>query len=151
MARVMKQQELENSFSNRTFGAAKYPWDEWLVEGQGIELTEEDFGGTDAKYVAHQARNTAARRGLKIRVSLDEKNQTVKLWVLETSEEEKAEILARMEARKEKQKAKKAAKNGTVSQNDDEEVLEEEENEVEEAPAPTKKGGKKGKPSRLRA
>lgn len=83
-------------------GGKKYPWDSWL-DGGICELGPEDFGGTDAKYVAHQARNAAKRRGLKVRVSLNEREQSVILQSSEMNDDEIAEEMKKVAAKNEPQ------------------------------------------------
>lgn len=124
MAKVLKSFEFRSAV-----GGGKYPWDEWL-DGQIHQLDADDFGGTDAKYVAHQARNTAQRRNLKCRVSLNEKEQIVVLQATPMTDEEAEQNKAKLDVRKAEQKEKRLAKmqsNGFAQYEQE-----------EEAPAPKK-------------
>ena|SRR5579859_5408727 len=92
----------------------KHDWASWL-DGRQWKLTSNDFGDAKPKYVASQARVQAAKRGLKVRITLNEKDgwlilQAFKAEVKAEEALKLAEVSDRQEAQEQEEELSKGRK-----------------------------------------
>jgi hypothetical protein len=118
MAEILKDGEFEFKKS----GGKKHPWSEWL-DGQVRKLTKDDFGDIKLSTIATQARGKSKKRGLKARISVNEKEGYVILQAYKPEVES----------------------NGEAQQRQQEEEETKQEEEPREQEQPQKGKGRKGK------
>lgn len=78
--------EILDSFDfGRSGTRSKYDWDE-LFDGKIRRLTEDDFGGSQLKYLPYRIRAIAKKRGVGVRVKMNSKEGTVTMQAYELGE-----------------------------------------------------------------